>query len=129
MPDKATLDQTALDYGVLVAETKKLREEGAELRKENESLAATRAMLNDEVAAAEEAKTRVRRELVDIEEQKKAMQQVASDELSAEKRVFASSAAATSSLSMARVAARLSFSLRSSAPSSRSFFVSATRTP
>lgn len=88
MPTSEEIEQKALEYGVLVANVKKLREEEAELKKGNEGLAEQRGLLNKEIGDTQAAKERVRGELIEIEKQREIARQIKQEEFDAEKRVL-----------------------------------------
>lgn len=87
MPDQTVIDQTALDYGVLLAGIKEKLQEKAVLENAIEAAAQQRTMLNDEIAKAEEAKVRLRQEVIELEKQKEAVAKVQNEEIVSEKRL------------------------------------------
>lgn len=88
MPDKTTLDQSALDYGILVAGIKKMQDTKEELDAEIAAATTQKMVLLEELDMNTKAKERVRQELIDMEQQREAMRVVQTDELAAEKRII-----------------------------------------
>jgi len=87
MPTKEELDQTALDYGVLLAGIKEKTLERNKLNEDIEQLAQKRTMLNEEIAKAKEANDRVRVELIDQENRLAEARKAKADELLNERQI------------------------------------------
>jgi|GEM_PF-3611927 len=94
MPEKETTDAAALEYGIVLAATKKLREEQqaarqekAEIQTENAALLEQRSMLNDEIAKTQNRKEEVAQGVLEAQKELRAAKKMKMDEVDAEKRI------------------------------------------
>lgn len=87
MPTTEKVDQAALDYGILLANTQKVRQEKADLETETQALMDKRKMLNDENAKTQDATSRVRATLIELEKQVEAVKKMKLEEIENEKRL------------------------------------------
>lgn len=87
MPNQEDAEKAALEYGMLVTNTRTVREEKAQLESDCKALADQRTMLNEEIGKTQDGISRVRSELMEAEKQLEAARQMKLTELENEKRL------------------------------------------